>query len=114
MKTYKIIDKSTQIHEYNIDVEDADEGTKYTLKASKGKQWSEHIKDTPFVTIVDDGNGIQIIVGDFFMKIGKTKRINIFTDYSFEEYLRVLLNFKNNIEFKPQHYDVHSEPVFNI
>lgn len=78
MKTYHVYRGMS--FEYAMNVEDIDEGTKYTLFYSSHPSWTNPMKEIGY--IVNTGNGI-VLSEIFYQK----KEI----DYAVIEYLRILM-----------------------
>lgn len=71
-------------HEYDIHVEETDNGTKYSLIRSNGGFWSEDAKGKTVVAILDDGDGIKL-----------SKHITKTLQYDTAAELYILLSFIN-------------------
>lgn len=78
-KTYLVFDHEG-VHEYNIIVEKSSEGTRYSIFASNGSSWFDHIKGNLLFSMLDHGDGIKF----------DKKLKNIEYDVAF--YLRFLLD----------------------
>jgi hypothetical protein len=89
-QTYFLMDEEN-VHEYTLTVKVKDNGdTVYTLKTSKGGEWSSHFKDTKLVKAIDTGNGIKVKPYEFdFDDLGES--------YCGFHYLSLLLGAIHNI-----------------
>ena len=47
-------------HEYDLQVENTDAGTKYSLIRSQADQWSDNAKSQTVCAILDDGDGYKL------------------------------------------------------
>jgi hypothetical protein len=88
MKKFIILNKELE-YEYDITVEETDNGIKTTLFNSSSSVWSESAKGKEILSMLNDGNGIK-----FSHKIGK--KLN----YSELAELRLLLNVENAIDIE--------------
>jgi len=88
-KTYMVFDQEN-LHEYNIVVEDTDEGTKLSLFLSDGEQWNSDARGQLELSMVDNGNGVK------FSK--KLKNL----DYSDVIYVRLLLGLEQHLDGNPK------------
>ena len=79
-------------HEYDYELELAEEGTLHTLSHSQSNSWNEHVKATMCMQILDDGNG--------FHMLNKFNKKNF--DYSEAEHLYILLTLCNS----PAKYEI--------
>lgn len=75
-----------EVHEYDI-VEIADTTI---LKYSSNNSWYEHVKDTEAASLVDDGNGVKINLGNRKIKLDYTEAFEVL----------ILLAKNNDCSFK--------------
>jgi hypothetical protein len=87
MKRKFIILNKEREYEYDITVEETDNGILTTLFNSSSTIWSESVKGKEIISMLNDGNGIK-----FSYKIGKK------LGYAEVAELRLLLNFENSID----------------
>lgn len=73
-------------HEYDIIIENTEEGTKYTLRRSYAEHWTESFRGVVVCAIFDNGDGIKL------SKHIKNKEL----DYSLTSELFILLTFINS------------------
>lgn len=115
-KNFTVVDKSTGLHEYDIEViKEGPHHTRYNLKASHNSEWTEHTRGVTFVSIFDHGNGIQVsfTVPYQIAEIGKKSKNDI--GYDTADELRILLNFKNEYESYPSYFEVfENKLMYNI
>ena len=64
MKIYRVMNtfpgEENGRHEYDIHVEDKDNGTKYSLIRSKAGHWSDDAKDQTVCAIFDNGDELKL------------------------------------------------------
>ena len=63
MKTLLVNSKDDNI-EYVVKSKQKDNKTKRVIKASKSDVWTEHTKGKKFGSLIDNGNGIKIKIGE--------------------------------------------------
>lgn len=68
-------------HEYDLLIEDTDNGTEFTLMHSNNHCWSEGIRDTIAMKAIDDGNGLRIkgLKGKFYLDYAQVMYLAIIT-----------------------------------
>lgn len=94
-KRYIVLDAVENIHEFNIVVEEKDDGTHYELHTSNSPVWTEHHKDKLVLSLIDDGNDVTFknYVNNPFIKKKKVKGENRI-DYGLFNEMRILMNFR--------------------
>ncbi len=90
-KRYMVFNQKNE-HEYNISVEENNNGILYKLYYS-ARGWTEHTKNKLALSLFDDGNSVK------FNKVIKS------CDYGLFFEMRLLINFK----FKSDPYDLSRE-----
>jgi hypothetical protein len=91
-KVYNTFDqKSSQIHDFDVTIEDTDKGDKYTLYRSNGGDWVDDCKGEELFSLLDTGNGV------IFPKNIYSKEVH----YCEMAELFVLLSVINKIEDVP-------------
>jgi len=90
MSVKKFMVFEDNVHEYNLVVEETDNGVEYSLFMSEGEQWNEHARGKLSLSMVNDGNGVT-----FSKKLNKM-------DYSDVFAVRLLLNFENFLDTVPK------------
>lgn len=88
IKNYLVLSKEDG-HEYDIAVSEGD-NTEYKIYASKNAIWQENVKGELFYTMIDTGNGVK-----FIRPAGRS--VNL-VDYDELCHMRILLNFRNQLE----------------
>lgn len=91
MEQYRIINTwdEDQKYEYDIYVENTDEGTVYRMYYSNNETWSEHVRGALIYRVVNDGNSYKFTHN----KIPKKE-----LDYAQAAELYVLMSFMNKLE----------------
>lgn len=77
------------VHEYDYQVEVVDSGVKHTLYYANSEAWSNHLRETEVINVIDTGNGF-----DFSKKFGKK------VDYSDAFYLSIvfkIISFNDHV-----------------
>lgn len=89
MKQYQIINNwdDEEKYEYDIYVEDTDEGTVYRMYYSNNETWSEHVRGRLINRVVDDGN-------EFTFQFSLGKKL----DYCEMAERMILLSFINHMD----------------
>ena len=102
MKRKFIVLNKEREYEYDITVEETDNGIKTTLFNSSSAIWSESVKGKEIISMLNDGNDIK-----FSHKLGKK------LDYAELAELRLLLIFENGIdtELNQDEYKILEETV---
>ena len=94
-KTY-VVKQDSDI-QYFIYETETEVGTKYIMERSNSSTWSEDVRGTEVVNILDDGNGISI-----HMEKGKLKDM----DYAQQRELQILLGFIQKISSVDSHVEI--------
>ena len=71
-------------HEYDIQVEDTNRGTKYSLIRSNAGHWSEGAQGKTVCAVIDDGDGFRL-----------SKHVSRDMDYAIMSELFILMSFIN-------------------
>ena len=102
MKNKFIVLNTNGDHEYTITTETTDNGVLSTLYRSSSEIWSEIVKNEKILSIINDGNGVELS--------NKLKKMNYHELFE----LRLLLNFENklNSEINQDKYKIIKETVF--
>ncbi len=95
VSSYLVFDNNS--HEYDLVVTKKGNKTTLELFHSSNEVWSEHVRSTSAMKIVENGNGIK------FNK--KYKKL----EYDDAEYIRFLLNFENYLDT-----NVANQPKFRV
>jgi hypothetical protein len=102
-RTFIVLNEDGE-HEYDITVEDTDEGTKMTLSLSNSQTWTESSRGEKRMTLLDNGNGIYLN--------HKVKHM----DYAEAFELMLLLNFNRNVgnQSESKYSVMEAIPLFEI
>jgi len=87
-KNYIVLDHEG-VHEYDIIVKKSKKGTRFSIFASNGSDWTEHTKGELFLSMLDTGDGIE-----FDRDITKIEYDVVFC-------VRFLLNFELHLDTNP-------------
>lgn len=87
MKRKFIVLNNESEYEYDIIVEETDNGLLTTLFRSNSSIWSDSVKGNEVISILNNGNGVKF-----------TNKLNKKLDYHELYELRLLLNFENSID----------------
>lgn len=88
IKTFQIVDDMGEegySHDYDVTVEDTDEGTLYTMYRSKNHFWNEDARGEKVMSVLDNGDGYT-----FSPRVGKE------LDYAEGSELYAILAFINS------------------
>ncbi len=94
-KKFIVIDVDGE-YEYDIIVDETDEGTLFSLYLSNGNQWNEHAKGMFCISMLDTGNGVK-----FNPELSEM-------DYSQLNYIRLLTNLEVELDNNPRTKDKYS------